>query len=80
MAHLKSLNSMENYLQERGLRPILLIVREDNLPAAIKACHLGGWSCFAGKQSFDYILDRSGFDLLKAFDKFSETQEFYIAR
>jgi hypothetical protein len=55
-------------------------VREDNLPAAIKACHLGGWTVLQGEESFDYILDRSGFDLLKAFDKFSETQEFYIAR
>ncbi|WP_287107898.1 MULTISPECIES: hypothetical protein [unclassified Microcystis] len=52
----------------------------DNLPAAIKACHLGGWTVLQSQQSFDYILDRSGFDLLKAFDKFSETQEFYIAR
>jgi hypothetical protein len=55
-------------------------VREDNLPAAIKACRVGGWKVLQGEESFDYILDRSGFDLLEAFDKFSETKEFYIAR
>jgi hypothetical protein len=77
---LKKFKQYGKLLQERKLRPILLIVREDNLPAAIKACRVGGWKVLQGEESFDYILDRSGFDLLEAFDKFSETKEFYIAR
>jgi hypothetical protein len=77
---LKKLKQYGKLLEERGLIPILLIVREDNLPAAIKACNVGGWTVLQGEHSFKYILDRSGFDLLNAFSKFSETQEFYISR
>ncbi|GCA94490.1 restriction endonuclease [Microcystis aeruginosa] len=77
---LKKFKQYGKLLQERKLRPILLIVREDNLLASIKACRVGGWKVLQGEESFDYILEHSGFDLLKTFDKFSETQEFYIAR
>lgn len=53
-------------LLEKGFKPILLIVREDNLDAAITACNAGGWKITTGQQTFDFLLELTGFDI-KAF-------------
>ena len=60
---LKKFKSYGRDIRERGINPILLIVREDNLPAAITACHTGGWEVLTGEDSFRYIKRVSGFDL-----------------
>jgi hypothetical protein len=77
---LKKFKQYGKLLSEKGLKPILLIVREDNLPAAITACNVGGWEILQDKSSFDYIYEKSNFDLLTAFHNFAKTQEFYITR
>ncbi len=78
---LKKFKQYGNSLLEKGLRPVLVIVRKDNLPAAITACHnMGKWEVLQGQKSFRYIYEKSGFDLLATFDKFSKTKEFYITR
>ena len=77
---LKKFKQYGKLLPERGLKPVLLIVREDNLPAAITACNAGGWNVLQGRMSFEYIYEKSGFNLLAAFHKFAETKEFYITR
>lgn len=77
---LKKFKQYGKLLSEKGFRPVLLIVREDNLSAAITACHNGGWNVLQGEKSFAYISEKSGFDLLDAFEKFTKTQEFYITR
>ena len=42
---------------------MFLILREDNLPAAIQACHIGTWKVLTGQQSFQFIQQISGFDM-----------------
>lgn len=60
---LKKFKSYGKNLRDRGLRPILLIVRNDNLPAAITACRTGGWEVLTGDESFGYIKETTEFDL-----------------
>lgn len=50
-------------LLELGYRPVLLILREDNLPAAINACVSGGWTVITGQATFMYIQNATGFNL-----------------
>jgi hypothetical protein len=50
-------------LRQEGCEPILLILREDNLPAAIKACEVGTWKIYTGEESFNFIKKISNFDL-----------------
>ena len=50
-------------LQAAGYMPLLLILRNDNLPQAIKACQSGGWEVITGNNSFAYLEQQTGFDL-----------------
>jgi len=44
----------------QGLHPVLLIVREDNLDAAIGACKAGGWTVLTGDATLiTYLKNRS---------------------
>jgi len=60
---LKKFKKYGALLTEQGYRPVLLILREDNLSAAITACKVGGWKIYTGKASFEYIKNKTGFDL-----------------
>lgn len=60
---LKKFKQYGELLQEKGYRPVFLFVREDNLPAAMTACKVGGWSIYTGKSTFDYLREKTGFDL-----------------
>ena len=60
---LKKFKQYGPMLQEHGYHPVFLILREDNLPAAIKACIVGGWEIRTGNSTFAYIEEQSGFDL-----------------
>ena len=53
-------------LREKGFTPGFLILRDDNLAAAIGACRAGRWDVNTGNAVFDYIRDHTKFDL-KAF-------------
>lgn len=59
---------------------MLLIVREDNLAAAMTACGTGGWTVLQGQATFDYIKELSGFDLLAWLEACKLSQEFFINR
>jgi len=50
-------------LQQLGYRPVLLVLRDDNLPAAIAACVSGGWTVTTGQETYRYIHEATGFDL-----------------
>ncbi|MBI3530117.1 MAG: restriction endonuclease [Betaproteobacteria bacterium] len=63
---LKKFKAYGPILEEKGFKPVLLIVREDNLGAAITACNTGGWTVTTGQKTFDYLLELTGFDV-KAF-------------
>ena len=61
---LKKFKQYGPLLKNEGYEPVFLFLREDNLPAAITACKTGGWTIHTGKQSFDFIQEISGIDLL----------------
>ena len=60
---LKKFKYYGNLLKQQGYEPVLLFLREDNLPAAITACRKGSWNIYIGKQSFNFIREISGFDM-----------------
>lgn len=60
---LKKFRDYGNLLSNRGYIPTLLILRNDNLPAAIQACISGKWNVLTGKSSFDFIQQISGCDI-----------------
>ena len=49
-------------LKEKGYKPIMLILREDNLPAAIRRIS-PHWELKIGEEALDFIKEESGFDL-----------------
>ncbi len=59
----KKLKHKATKLENMGLRPVLLILRDDNLPQAITACNYNGWTTIIGKDAYEYIYKLSGFDL-----------------
>ena len=60
---LKKFKAYGPLLRSRGLEPVLLIVREDNLGAAITACNAGGWTVTTGQRTFDYLYNLTGVDI-----------------
>jgi hypothetical protein len=60
---LKKFKQYAARLEDLGYRPVLLILREDNLPAAITACLTGGWTVMTGSESYEYLREITGFDL-----------------
>ncbi len=46
-----------------GYRPVLLILRNDNLPSAITACIAGGWVVLSGGAAYTYLHQVTNFDL-----------------
>lgn len=60
---LKKFKAYAPLLREKGYEPVLLFVREDNLPAAITACKVGGWNVFTGNDTFEYVKDLTSFDI-----------------
>lgn len=60
---LKKFKSYGPFLKEKGYEPKLVIVREDNLQAAITACQVGEWNITTGKASYNFIREISGFDI-----------------
>lgn len=75
---LKKFKAYGPTLVDKGFIPVLLIVREDNLGAAITACNSGGWTVTTGQRTFDYLLELTGFDI-KAFLQ-QRAQVFPVAR
>lgn len=60
---LKKFKAYAPLLKSKGYDPVLLIVREDNLTAAITACRLGGWKVLTGDTTFNFIENMTGFNL-----------------
>ena len=60
---LKKFRQYGQLLIEKGYRPVLLFLRDDNLPAAITACSRGGWTVLMGDGAFEYLHTHTGIDL-----------------
>ncbi len=73
---LKKFKQYGALLQENGYRPVFLMVREDNLPAAITACINGGWSIYTGNDALQYLKDKTGVDIKKLLLQFGDN--YYI--
>lgn len=65
---LKKFKQYGPLLRGKGYTPVLLIVRQDNLPAAVTACITGGWSVYQARNSFEFIKNVTKFDLYEALD------------
>lgn len=59
---LKKFKQYGNRIKKLGYRPVILILRDDNLDAAITACRSGGWTVLVGSDSYDYIKQTTRFD------------------
>ena len=53
---------------------------EDNLPAAMTACQAAGWCMYTGKATFDYLQEKTGFDLYSGLRRRTEKEMFFIDR
>jgi hypothetical protein len=51
-------------LSEKGFKPTLLILRNDNLYAAIQAYQSGGWDIRVGDACFKFIKESTGIDIV----------------
>lgn len=60
---LKKFKQYGPMLRSKGFQPVFLIVRDDNLSAAIGACRAGGWDVRCGNATFDYVMEHTHFDL-----------------
>lgn len=62
---LKKFKQYGPMLEKHNFKPTLLIIRTDNLPAAITACTVGRWNIKTGNDTFNFIHDLTGFDMLR---------------
>ncbi len=62
---LKKFKHYGELLHDKGYTPILLILRDDNLPAAITACNNGGWRLLIAEDAFTYLSNKTGIDIKK---------------
>lgn len=60
---LKKFKQYGAMLIEHGYEPVFLILRSDNLPAAMTACYAGGWKVYTAEASYNFIREISGFNL-----------------
>lgn len=60
---LKKFKEYGPLLKSKGYVPMLLIVREDNLCAAVKACEVGGWKILTGDRTFKFIAELTSFNI-----------------
>lgn len=72
---LKKFKSYGPLLREHGFEPVFLILRKDNLPAAIKACKKGTWNVLTGDEALDFVYELTKFNLrqflIKQADKYT---------
>ena len=62
---LKKFKLYGKMLKEMGYNPVFLILRNDNLPAAITAAINGGWQIISDKDAFNFIREKSGVDIVQ---------------
>jgi hypothetical protein len=77
---LKKFKQYGDLLREKGYRPVFLFLREDNLPAAMTACQAGGWSVYNGMGTFEYLKEKTGFDLHEWLCFHRDQKTFFIDR
>lgn len=66
---IKQFKENHNLLVDKSYKPVLLILRDDNLNSPINSAKKAGWSVMTNQQSFDFIFEQTGFDLKKFLDQ-----------
>lgn len=59
---LKKFRQYGQKLTADGYQPVLLILRNDNLPQALNACQKGGWIIKQGNETYNYLYSLTKFD------------------
>lgn len=77
---LKKFESYGKLLQEEGYRPVFLFLRSDNLNAALSKMDAGGWTRYVGDDTFEYIKEKTGFDLKRWLIDLKDKGTFKIIR
>lgn len=75
---LKKFKQYGEMISNLGYEPVFLMVRDDNLPAAMTAIRQGGWTVYTGEDSFNFISEISGLDMHEFIESFGD--EFFIDR
>ena len=75
---LKKFKQYGKLLSNNGYKPIFLILRNDNLPAAITAAIKGGWDIKIGNEAIKYIYDNTNINIIEYLSSFGN--EFKINR
>lgn len=67
-------------LQEHGFQPVFLILRTDNLQAALTAASRGGWAIYTGEESINFIrtLTNPSINIVELFASYRE--RYFISR
>jgi len=75
---LKKFRQYGERLTNLGFRPVMLILRDDNLPDALSACRAGGWTVLTGSATFQYIRTATKVDVQQWL--LSLKEEFHVSR
>jgi hypothetical protein len=77
---LKKFKEYGRLLTSRGYQPVFLILRTDNLQAAITAAETGGWTVYRGQESIDFIKNNtnSSVDIVELFANYRD--RYFISR
>ena len=77
---LKKFKTYGKLLRDNGYVPVLLIVREDNLGAAVQAFRVGTWEIYQGDRTFKYIRKLTGFDLKRWLISLKDRDDLRVLR
>jgi len=69
---LKKFKQYGKMISDLGYEPVFLMVRDDNLPAAITAIHQGGWTVYTGEETLNFISDISGLNMHQFLESFND--------
>ncbi|WP_314987748.1 hypothetical protein [uncultured Campylobacter sp.] len=62
---LKKFKQYGEMLKNKGYVPTFLILRDDNLPAAITAAKNGGWNTIIKQDAFNFIISQCNIDIVQ---------------
>jgi hypothetical protein len=77
---LKKFKQYGELFKNEGLIPTLLLLRTNNLPAAISAFKVGGWNIYSGESTFNYIFQTTGFDFKNGLINIKKDGKYIISR
>ena len=75
---LKKFKQYGQLITDLGYEPVFLMVRDDNLPAAMTAIHQGGWTVYTGEDSFNFISKICGLNMHQLLKSFGD--DYFIDR